>query len=255
MTEILQNILKDHKSDIVFSCFNIWHILYMAIILGVIVTLVLCFRNKSEKVKTRIINITILIALLLYALDFFLMPFAYGAIDIEKLPFHICTVSCILCFLSRHNKFFAKFKKELLLFGLIGNFIYLVYPLGVQSYKVHPLSYRVVQTLLYHGVMVGYGIFCLSFNDVKLSFKTCWKEVVVNSILVVWALFGNFCYNGLRSPIYNWMFVVEDPLGIIPNSIGKFIMPFVILIVLFICDMIVHGLYYLFKTIFRRKIN
>lgn len=253
MTELLQNLLKDHKTTVVFSCFNIWHFLYMFIILGTIITLVFVLKNKSEKVKTKVINTTILIALILYALDFFLMPFAYGEIDIEKLPFHICTVSCILCFLSRHNKFFSKFKKEFLIFGLIGNFIYLVYPMGVQSYKVHPLSYRVIQTLLYHGVMVAYGIFALSFNDVKLNIKTCYKEIVVNLVLIVWALIGNLCYGGLRTPIYNWMFVVEDPLGIIPPDIGKLIMPFVILLVLFICDMVIHGVYYLCKLIFKKK--
>lgn len=86
-----------------------------------IITTVLVLKNKNQSTKDKAINLVINLVFGLYILDFFLMPLAYGSIDIEKLPFHICTVSCVLCFLSRHNKFFEKYKLQFVLLGLIGN--------------------------------------------------------------------------------------------------------------------------------------
>ena len=65
--------------------------------------------NKKQSTKVKAINLVISLVFGLYILDFFLMPFAYGEIDLEKLPFHICTTMCVLSYLSRHTKFFSKF--------------------------------------------------------------------------------------------------------------------------------------------------
>ena len=174
------------------------------------------------------------------------MPFSYQSIDIEKLPFHICTVSCVLCFLSRHNNFFNKYKNIFVILGLIGNFIYVIYPAGVMWYQVHPLSYRVIQTLLYHGVMVSYSIFTLAFEKPTLEYKKSYKDLTVISLLVVWALLGNYLYNGTYKDydhFFNWLFVVRDPFYILPLEISRFIMPFVILLLLYSLDLLVYFIY------------
>lgn len=171
MYKLLIELLKDRKSDIVFRCLKDWHLLYLVIIIGLIIGIVLIFKKKSKEAQFKVVNTTITIAFILYMLDFFLMPFAYGEIDIEKLPFHLCTVSCLLCFISNHNILLSKYKSQFVILALIGNIIYLIYPAGVGWYQIHPLSYRVIQTMLYHGVMTGYGIFALSFGYVKLEWK------------------------------------------------------------------------------------
>ena len=131
MFELLSNLLKDHKGEVIFNCFGVWHILFMILIFGGIITTVLVLKNKNQSAKDKVINLVMNLVFGLYVLDFFLMPLAYGSIDIEKLPFHICTVSCVLCFLSRHNKFLEKYKLQFALLGLIGNIIYVIYPAGV----------------------------------------------------------------------------------------------------------------------------
>ena len=225
MYGLLSNILKDHKGEIIFNCFGIWHILYMLIIFGLIMTMVLLLKNKTENTKKKAINLTIDVVFGLYILDFFLMPLAYGSIDIEKLPFHICTISCVLCFLSRHNKFMSKYKLQFALLGLIGNIIYVIYPAGVGWYQIAPYSYRVIQTLLYHGLMTLYGILTICYDDEKLSWKACYKELTMIVLLTLWALLGNTIYNNeLR--IYNWFFVIQDPFGLFPENIAPYIMPF-----------------------------
>lgn len=243
MNELLRNLLKDHKDGPIFNCFGIWHILFMIIIFGSIIITTLLLRKKEDAIKKKAINITISVVFGLYILDFFLMPLAYGSIDIEKLPFHICTVSCVLCFLSRHNKFFSKYKLQFAVIGLIGNIIYVIYPAGIGWYQITPYSYRVIQTLLYHGLMTLYGVLTLAYDDEELKWKNCYKELIVIVLLVLWAMFGNMVYNSdLR--IYNWFFVVQDPFYILPKNIACFIMPFVITITIFIGNILVYLSYF-----------
>lgn len=248
MFKLLSNLLKDHKGEIIFNCFGIWHILFMLIIFGGIITVTLLLKNKDDKTKNKAITTTINIVFGLYILDFFLMPLAYGSIDIEKLPFHICTVICVLCFLSRHNKFFEKYKLQFALLGLIGNIIYVIYPAGVGWYQIAPYSYRVIQTLMYHGVMTLYGILTLIFDDVKLDIKKSYKELIVIICLVLWAMIGNYMYNS-DVRFYNWFFVVQDPFYILPANIAPFIMPFVITLTIYIAVIIVYIINYIIKKI------
>lgn len=252
MYELLSNILKDHKGETTFNCFGIWHILYMLIIFGSIITVVLLLKNKVEKTKKKAINLTIDIVFGLYILDFFLMPLAYGSIDIEKLPFHICTVSCVLCFLSRHNKLLNKYKLQLALIGLIGNIIYVIYPAGVGWYQIAPYSYRVIQTLLYHGLMTLYAVLTLCYDDEKLSWKTCYKELIIIVLITIWALLGNTIYNS-ETRMYNWFFVVQDPFYILPKEIARILMPFIMIIVIFFADMLVYLSYFGIKKLFKIK--
>ena len=53
MYDILRNLLHDHKGDVIFKCFGIWHFLIMLIIfLGIALT-VLLLKNKSKETKQK----------------------------------------------------------------------------------------------------------------------------------------------------------------------------------------------------------
>ena len=59
MYDILRNLLQDHKGDIIFKCFGIWHILIMAVIfLGIGLTIIL-LKNKPYEIKQKAIKISI----------------------------------------------------------------------------------------------------------------------------------------------------------------------------------------------------
>lgn len=250
--ELLSNLLKDHKGEVIFNCFGIWHILFILLIFGGIITTVMLLKNKSQTTKDKAINLVINLVFGLYILDFFLMPLAYGNIDIEKLPFHICTASCVLCFLSRHNKLLNKFKLQFALLGLIGNIIYVIYPAGVGWYQVAPYSYRVIQTLLYHGLMTLYGVLTLAYDNEKLEWKNCWKELIVIVLMTLWALLGNAIYNS-DARVYNWFFVVQDPFYILPSNIAPFIMPFVMIAVIFLANTLVYLSYFGIKKLKNKR--
>lgn len=254
MYQILHQVLQDHKGGEIFACFGPWHLLYMAIIFGSIVGIVLLFRGKRADVRQRAINTAIHVAFGLYVVDFFLMPFAYGGIDLEKLPFHMCTLMCVLSFFSAHGMLFPKLRLQFALLGLASNLIYVIYPAGVGWYQIHPLSYRVVQTLLFHGVMSAYGIFSLALGAEELQWKNAWKELPVIGCVTLWAMFGNWLYNGSEGMIatFNWFFVVRDPFYILPADIARYIMPFVMIIVIFAADLLIYGGYFTIRKLCKK---
>ena len=252
MYELLHEILKDQKTDVVFKCFGIYHIIYMILTFIAIAFMVFILKNKAKDTKQKVITTLINIAFGLYILDFFLMPIAYKEIDIEKLPFHICTLSCVMCFLTRHTKRFSKFAHQFAVLGLIGNLIYVIYPAGVGWYMIHPLSYRVIQTLLFHAVMTSYGVVTLCFDEVSLEYKKSYKELIIIVIMTLWAILGNFIYNGKiegYNHFFNWFFVIQDPFYILPSEISKFIMPIVMIIVIYFAVMIVYLVFNVIKKI------
>lgn len=226
MYAFLSEILSDKKGETIFSCFGIWHLCYLFVVTVAIIAVIIYAKKQGKEKRQKISAYFINSAFGLYITDFFLMPFAYGEIDIEKLPFHACTAMCVMCFLSRHNDFLKRFKLQITMLGFVSNLVYLIYPAGLMWYQIHPLSYRVIQTLLFHGAMTGYGLLVLLFDDNKREWK---KDLIVISIMTAWALLGNTLYNGHawgKTQFFNWFFVVQDPFYILPEGIAPIIMPF-----------------------------
>ncbi len=252
MHPFLQSLLSDRTGGPVFTCFGLYHILYLAIILGVILTVIFLLKNRSAAAQRRATSAALYTAVGLYTADFFLMPFAYGEIDLEKLPFHACTAMCVLCLLSRHNRFFGRFRNQFVLLGLLSNLIYVIYPAGVGWYLVHPLSYRVFQTLLYHGAMTAFGLFSLAFGEVRLEWKQCPRDLALLGCMTLWALLGNTLYNGLGGRFFNWFFVVRDPFYLLPERISPYIMPFLMVAVMFAGDMLLYLGYFGARKLFRK---
>ncbi len=240
MYDFLCGLLSDKKGGNVFTCFGIWHLLFVGFFIGLLVLLTLCLKGKSLEKKKRIADIFINISFGLYVADFFLMPLAYGEIDIEKLPFHACTAMCVLCFVCRYNKFLGRYKNCFAALGFVSNLVYLIYPAGVMWYGVSPLSYRVIQTLAFHGFMSIYCYFVLCFEAENFKWKCFYRDIITVSCMTLWAVIGNFIYNSDQR-IYNWFFVTRDPFNIIDSKISVFIMP-VLNIFLFTA---VEGLVYL----------
>ena len=243
MYEILNNLLSDKKGGEIFRCFGVWHLVYITLAAVAFTLIFLSLKSKDKDAKDKVMLTLINISFGLYILDFFLMPFAYGEIDIEKLPFHICTAMCVACFLSNHIERLKPLRVHFALLGFISNLVYLIYPAGVMWHATHPLSYRVVQTLIFHGIMSVYGLLTLVYDGKELSFKTCYRDLAVISGMTVWALVGNLLYNGEAgeySHFFNWFFVIRDPFYILPANIAPFIMPFVNIGLFFGVEMLVY---------------
>jgi len=227
MYSFWHQICEDKKGGEVFTCFGLWHFFYIGIAVALGVFMLLYLRDKSAEVRGKAIYKLILTAFGLYMADFFIMPLAYGEIYIDKLPFHVCTCMCTVCFLSRHNFRLAKYRTYFALLGFVSNLVFMLYPAGVMWNAVHPLSYRAWQTLLFHGVMAVYGLLVLLYeNEAKVH--TLRHVLAVTVGMAVWALIGSYSYTGTADGynyFFNWFYVVQDPFNIFPAEIAPYLMP------------------------------
>ena len=150
---------------------------------------------------------------------------------------------CVACFLSYRLPFLEKYRPSFVMLGFISNLVYLIYPAGVMWHAVHPLSYRVIQTLLFHSIMTVYGSLVLVYERDRFDIKVCYRELTVTSCMTIWALIGNYAYNGSSegySHFFNWFFVVRDPFYALPEAVAPFIMPFLNIVLFFSAQMLLH---------------
>ena len=132
MYSAVHEIFADRKGDVLFTCFGVSHICYILFFIALFFIVHMATSRKSAEARSGAVDVFINIAFGMYILDFFMMPLAYGYIDIEKLPFHACTAMCVMCFLSRRLKCLEKYRIHLALLGLVSNFVYLIYPAEVR---------------------------------------------------------------------------------------------------------------------------
>lgn len=234
MYPFLHELLADKKGGANFTCFDPCHLLWIALTVGAAALLGVYLGKQEGRCREKALGNLIALGFGLYILDFFLMPLAYGEIDLEKLPFHACTTMCVLCFLSGHNHFLRRFRSSFALLGFVSNFVYLIYPAGVMWHGVHPWCYRVLQTLAFHAVLSVYCLLALIFGETG-----CWKHhLAVTTAMTAWAVLGNYVYN-TEARVYNWFFVIRDPFGILPADVSPFVMPGLNLVLFFALELAV----------------
>ena len=246
----LHELLRDRKGGEIFRLFSAWHFFYIVLTLLVVLWVFFLFREREGKTREKAAGFFGDLAFWLYMADFFLMPFAYEAIDMEKLPFHICTAMCVACFVCRHVPRLKNWRMPVTLLGFLSNLVYLIYPAGVMWHAVHPLCYRVVQTLIFHSAMMAYGALGILFYEEGLSFRKWYRYLLVLAAMTLWAVFGNLLYTGAAgsySNDFNWFFVTGDPFGMMDRKIAPFVMPFVNVAVFFAAEMGIVGLYCILK--------
>ena len=116
----------------------------------------------------------------------------------------------------------------------------------------HPFCYRVVQTLMFHGIMTAYGFIKLLYDEDRLSFRTCYRDLITLAAMTAWAVLGNLLYNGRAGDydhFFNWFFVVEDPFGMIDPAKSPFIMPIINIVIFFAAEMVIYGFVYAVRAI------
>lgn len=248
MREFLKNLLKNDAwgGVLTIDLFDIWHFLYIFLILGVAIVLAITLRNKSQQVKTKVARAFLIGAIISYVLDYVVMAFYLNKIDIDKLPFHICTVMCIVAAFGEFNGKFKWIKKPAVVLSIVGPLMYIVYP-GSALGGISAISYKVVQTFFYHGCLFTYGFLMVAFKQVKISIKECWKDLCLIGAIAVWAGFWNYMFND-GSRHYDWFFLTGSTFPFIP----KFLMPFVVVVAVFGVALCVYGMYYLTRLIIKK---
>lgn len=230
------------------TLFSIWHIMYIVLIIGLTIGVSFIIKNKSEKVKTNVLNVIAICAISVYIADFFIMPLSgvsYGGY-LDKLPFHICTFISVMIpfaqFSKSNNKVAQSFREIVACLAIVSSLMYITYP-GSALGGVGTFSYKVVQTFVFHGLVFSWGFLSLATGSISLHIKNIWKQALGILFIIGWATLGNLTYAD-----YNWFFLINPPFPFIPKPLT----PLAIFVGVFAMCAIIYGLYYAVKAIARK---
>lgn len=254
LLKVFEKVYVDVGSFWEIALFNHWHIIYFLLIIGGSITAGIFMKKAAKERQTKIFEILAIALCALYIFDYFAIPLynthecADGSIlymlDVDKLPFHICTVLCPVVAFVQFNKKCARFREPVAILAIVAPLMYLVYP-GAAVGELHALCYKVVQTFIYHGVLLAWGYLNLATGYVKPAFKRCYKVLIGLALIACWAMIGNLTYGtGFDhdgDPHYDWFFLTGSTFDFIP----KYIMPFAVIAAVFCVALMVYGIYYL----------
>jgi hypothetical protein len=134
--------------------------------------------------------------------------------------------------------------------------MYIAYPSGLMSYEIHPMSYRAVQTLLFHSAMVVYGLVTIVFDKEGLKIKKCYRDLAILGGMTVWALIGNTLYSGSAGDYdhdFNWFFIKQDPFYALPENIAPYVAPWLNLVAFFGVELIIYIVFIFIDRAVKKK--
>lgn len=256
MRDILINLFKDDIGGPDITLFGFFHLFYFFIILATTFCLAYFLRNKDQSVKKKILDIYAIVVIGLYFCDFLVHPFMLdeNRLIVDKLPYHLCTISALLVAITRiFPNHTSKIKNAVTVLGLVGALMYLTCPNGAVGPGVKAFSYRMIQTFLYHGCLFTYGVLAICYGECKLEFKKIFVEAIMIASLILISLGANYSYSkpdGAGGWVwhYDWFFTTGASFGVSP-----YLMPFVMLGIIFAMCCSIYGLYYLGVYIINKK--
>lgn len=254
MRSFLIKLFETREEPFDITLFSFWHIFYVALIIGAIIGVGILLRNKSPEVKGRVLAALSTALVIIYLGDFFIQPlFREGAMNVDKLPFHICTVLCPVSALVQFNRRFERFREPVAFLAIVGPLMYLTYP-GTAIGTVSPFCYEIIQTFLYHGVLLAWGCLNISLGAFTPVFKNCYKSLIGICMVAAWAFIGNFTYgvpyNYTGSdPHFDWFFLTGSTFPFVPKAL----MPFVVIAAVFLMVLAIYGIYYLVRHIANKR--
>jgi len=252
MREFCFKLFADSYFDtgIKITPFSGAHIVYLILIFGGIAAAWLCLHRKSEESKTRCLRFLAYVLVFTYLADFFCHEFVYDGLNTDKLPFHICTVLCPAIAIAQFNRKGSRIAEPVAILSILAPLMYLCYPASVGEGE--PWCYQAVQTMVYHGTLLAWGVLAVALGAVKPRMKNCWKSGVALVAITLWAKLGNILME------HNWFFLEEDAFyiglvegGIIPKWSLMIFNP----IVFFLAVLATYGVILGIQKLAKKKVN
>lgn len=246
MKDFVRWLFSENNSNLQIGLFNIWHFVYLFIILGGAVLLAFLLKEKSDAAKEKTVRLFAYLTIGLYVADFLIMPLSdsYSGISVYKLPYNICTIMAVLVPFVQFNRRFRHIKAPVVTLSMASSLMWMCYPgsaLGGQP----PFCYLIFQTFMYHGFLFCWGFLNLALGLEKLEFKKIWKEFCGILMILVWAAFGNTVYDGAQ----NWFFIETSIFPFLSDEI----MPLMVVLCVFGTCLVVYGGYYGIRALLRKK--
>lgn len=237
------------NTGIQITPFSVAHIVYLVLIFGGIVAGWFFLRNADAAKKEKALRFLAYALVISYLSDFFVHEFVYGGMNMDKLPFHICTVLCPAAAIAQFNRKGGKIAEPVAVLSVLAPMMYLCYPASVGAGE--PWCYQAVQTMFYHGVLMAWGILSIALGAVKPDIRQIWKSGVALVVITLWAKLGNILLE------HNWFFLNEDAFyiglvegGIIPRWSLMIINP----VVFFLAVLAVYGVIYAVRVLGKKKV-
>lgn len=251
MREFFVKLLSTTDGNYDITLFSVWHFLYIFLIAGAILWIALYLRDKSHETKKKWLDVLAIGTIATYVADFFLMPLARTdfTIDIDKLPFHICTLVAVIIPFVQFNPKFKCIKQTVVCLATVSALMYITYP-GSALGGVLPWSYRVVQTFVFHGLNLAWGVISMTSGEVKMSYRNLPQEFLALLCMTVWAAIGNNLYSH-GDVQFDWFFITGATFPFIPSRLMPLVTVFSILAMCAIIHTIYHVIVKLRETSLR----
>lgn len=237
--------------------FSFFHILYAVLIIGSTIALGVFLSKKGEKTAEKALRIIAFAIIFLYLSDFFVQPLMHGdanvggEMNIDKLPFHICTLLAPVIAFVQFNKSFERFfnmiKEPIALLAIVAPLMYITYPNGAVG-DISPLCYKILQTFIYHGLVFSWGFNMLATKNVVPCIKNWWKALACIICIALWASLGNAVYINPEHH-YDWFFLTGSSFPFVPTPL----MPFAVIAAILGMVFIIYGIYYGFMAIKKKN--
>ena len=250
MRELFMTLFEMSHFDtgIQITPFSVAHIVYMVLIFGGIVAGYFLFRNTDTCKKEKALRFLAYALALSYFSDFFVHDFVYGEMNMDKLPFHVCTVLCPLVLVAQFNRNGHKIAEPVAVLAALAPMMYLCYPASVGTGE--PWCYQAVQTMFFHGVLMAWGILNIALGAVKPDIRHIWKSAVLLTGITLWAKLGNVLLE------HNWFFLEEDAfyIGLVEQGIiPKWVLMVVNPAVFFLAVLALYGVCYVARSKRKKK--
>ena len=228
--------MSHFQTGIKITAFSIPHLVYLVLIIGSIVLSWRVLRKKPPQAQENALRFLAYAIVLSYLSDFFVHEFVYGGMNMDKLPFHICTVLCPLSAIAQFNRKGYRILEPVAILATLAPLMYLGYPASIGEGE--PWCYQAVQTMFYHGVLFAWGVLTLALGRVQPQLRHCWKSGLLLVAITLWAKLGNVLLE------HNWFFLNEDALyiGLVANGvIPKWLLMILNPIVFFLAVLALYG--------------
>ena len=108
------------NTGISVTAFSIPHIVYLLLIFGGIALAAYLIKDIDMQAKDKVLRFLAYAMVISYVSDFFVHDFVYGGLEMDKLPFHLCTVMCPVAAFTQFNKKFEKFLEPVSVHANVG---------------------------------------------------------------------------------------------------------------------------------------
>ncbi len=236
-------LLSENNSTQEIRLFDTWHFTYLFVIFFGSILAALLLSKRSAAAKEKALRTLAYLVIGFYIADFFLMPLSdsYGRISIDKLPFHICTLTGVFVPFVQFNKRFWWLRSAAVTLAIASSMMWMCYP-GSALGGEPPFSYIIFQTFMYHGFLFAWGFLNLALGVTELKIRELWVDLGAVLVILVWSTLGNTLYEG-----QNWFFVEHSIFAFLPDKVMP---PVVVFCVMGMC-LVIYGLYYGIRGLFR----